>query len=105
MKESLERNDVQAVEELKKIANELYDDMVRGDVPALSLPTRTKGNIEYNENSDVWVYGDLESIRSFKTLKGARSLLKMAYTMQFVIDNHLLQGRSSTLRELYYISE
>jgi len=70
----------------------------------MSVPTRTKNNIEYDEEMSVWVYGDRESTRSANSVRGARKLLKAIYTIEFLSDQ-LEQDRSSTLRELYYLSE
>jgi len=70
----------------------------------MSLPTRTKSNIEYDENEEVWVYGDRSSTRSANSVRGARKLLKAVYTIEFLAQQ-LDEERSSTLRELYYLSE
>ncbi|PSQ43189.1 DNA topoisomerase VI, partial [Halobacteriales archaeon SW_7_68_16] len=37
-----------ARERLVNLAADLYDQLDGGDVPRLTLPTRTKGNIEYD---------------------------------------------------------
>ncbi|MEZ3142890.1 DNA topoisomerase IV subunit A [Halobaculum sp. MBLA0143] len=97
-------NEQRAREELLSLASELYEQFESGDVPSLSLPTRTKSNIEYDEESDVWVYGDRTSTRSANSVRGARKLLKSIYTVEF-LDQQLAEDRSSTLRELYYLSE
>jgi DNA topoisomerase-6 subunit A len=52
----------------------------------------------------VWVYGDRTSTRSANSVRGARKLLKATYTIDFLA-RQLEEGRSSTLRELYYLSE
>lgn len=89
---------------LLKIIETIYDQFVREQIPQLLIPTRTKSNIEFNEESEVWVYGDRESARSCKTVRGAYSLLRSSYTIEF-LKKQLDENRSSTLRELYYISE
>ncbi len=50
------------------------------------------------------MYGDRTSKRSANSVRGARKLLKAAYTIEFLA-RQLDEDRSSTLRELYYISE
>lgn len=70
----------------------------------MEIPTRTKTNIVFDEDSEVWVYGDRTSTRSANSVRGARKLLKAAYTIEFLVDQ-LEEDRSSTLRELYYLSE
>lgn len=55
---------------LLSIAKDLYDQFQKGMPPYLVLPSRTKKNIEYSAKDDVWVYGDQESVRSVKTIRG-----------------------------------
>jgi DNA topoisomerase-6 subunit A len=91
-------------EQLMALAEQFYDQFAEGDVPRMQVPTRTKTNIEYDEDESVWVYGDRTSTRTAKTVSGAEKLLKASYTIDFLV-NQIEQGRSSTLRELYYLSE
>ena len=90
---------------LLEMIEDIYCQFENGTIPNIRLSTRTKKNIEYNEDSEVWVYGDQTSVRSAKTVKGAYHLLKMAYSIELLITEHLRHNRGSTLRELYYISE
>lgn len=93
-----------AQDQLVELAEQFYDQFEDGDIPRMSLPTRSKSNIEYDDDSDVWVYGDRESTRSANSVRGARKLLKSVFTVDFLAQL-LDEGRSSTLRELYYLSE
>jgi len=51
-------SNTEAQKKLIDLAAEFYDQFDRGEIPTMSLPTRTKTNIEYDEDSNVWVYGD-----------------------------------------------
>ena len=93
-----------AREQLIDLAAQLYDQFESGEVPRMTLPTRTKSNIVFDEQEDVWVYGERSSTRSANSVRGARKLLKAIYTVEF-LSTQLDEGRSSTLRELYYLSE
>ena len=94
----------EAREKLIDLASEFYDQFAEGDVPTMAIPTRTKSNIEYDEDKSVWVYGDRKSTRSAKTVSGAEKLLKATYAIEFLA-KQLAEDRSSTRRELYYLSE
>ncbi|MGZ0747136.1 DNA topoisomerase IV subunit A [Haloparvum sp. AD34] len=100
----MSKNEAQAREELIDLAADFYDQFAGGEIPEMELPTRTKSNIVFDEDSNVWVYGDRTSKRSANSVSGARKLLKAVYTIEFLSDQ-LEEGRSSTLRELYYLSE
>ncbi|WP_313695208.1 DNA topoisomerase IV subunit A [Halorarum halobium] len=97
-------NEERAREQLVELAAQFYDQFEGGDVPRMTLPTRTKSNIVFDEESDVWVYGDRTSSRTANSVRGARKLLRAIYTVDF-LDQQLEEDRSSTLRELYYLSE
>jgi len=96
--------DEEARERLIDMAAEFYDQFAMGQIPNMSLPTRSKSNIVFDEDSQVWVYGDRRSTRSANSVSGARKLLKAVYTIDFLAQQ-LDEDRSSTLRELYYLSE
>jgi len=93
-----------AREQLMDLAEQFYEQFDEGDVPRMQVPTRTKTNIEYDEDKHVWVYGDRTSTRTAKTVSGAEKLLKASYAIDFLV-NQIEEERSSTLRELYYLSE
>ncbi|HIH97211.1 MAG TPA: DNA topoisomerase IV subunit A [Thermoplasmata archaeon] len=92
------------VSELHKIAAKTYDDFTKSRVPSLEFIARTKSNIEFDEFYHVWRYGKQAIERSAKSLGGALMLLRTLYMVDF-IKQMLEQKKSSTLRELYYISE
>ncbi|MFC7134506.1 MULTISPECIES: DNA topoisomerase IV subunit A [Salinibaculum] len=96
--------DSEAREQLIDLAAQFYDQFADGDVPSMEVPTRTKSNIEYDAEKKVWVYGDRTSTRSANSVRGAQKLLKAIYTIDFLAQQ-LDEDRSSTLRELYYLSE
>lgn len=81
-----------------------YDQMSNGELPSITMPSRTKKNIAYDEVSEVWKYGDRERLREAGTEKSALHILRMAYVIWF-LKQQIKDSRSSTLRELYYISE
>jgi len=63
-------------EKLMGLAESLYGQFQEGIVPHIALPSRTKNNIEYSIKNDVWVYGDQETLRSVKTVRGAKDSLE-----------------------------
>ena len=93
-----------AVEELYSIASQIYDQLNGGQVPKMTLPLRTKANIRWDSRAAVWKYGKLTGVRSARKLKGALMLLRTMYVLDFIRDM-IQETKSSTLREMYYISE
>lgn len=93
-----------ALLELEAVAKEVYEQLAHARVPELTLATRTKQNIEFREALGVWKYGSSESVRSAKTVDGAMMLLRTMHMVDFIRDM-IRAAKSSTLREMYYISE
>lgn len=93
-----------ALDNLTYIVGQIYDQLKDGEIPAMELPMRSKKNIEFDPQHDVWKYGDLKTTRTAKTVQGAKMMLRTVYTADF-INEMIREGKSSTLREMYYISE
>lgn len=93
-----------ALNQLLRISEKWYQQLEAGEIPSISLATRTKRNLAYDEQHEVWKLGDLERNRAAATEKSARHILRMAYTIGF-LKHQITYNRSSTLREMYYISE
>ena len=93
-----------AVEELYKIADNIYNQIDKGQIPKMSIPLRSKKNIQFAPRKGVWKYGNLTGVRSAKKMTGAYMLLRTMYMLEFIKDM-VRDQKSSTLREMYYISE
>lgn len=89
---------------LKEIVRKILETMNDGEIPELSLPSRTRDNIVLDQRYSVWKYGDSITRRSAKSLDGAEYLVRFLYVIDFIIDM-IKSNKSSTLREMYYISE
>ena len=92
------------LDDLRKIAEKIYSDLEKGKIPSITLASRTKSNIVFDDRYRVWKYGSQKTTRSAVSLPGAYMLLRTIYVMDF-IRKMIEEGKTSTLRELYYISE
>lgn len=92
------------VKELTTIAEDIYSQLEKGKIPSMGVPARTKSNIKFSTKHHVWKLGKSTGIRSAKKLDGAYMLLRTMYMLEF-IQNLINSNKSSTLREMYYISE
>lgn len=92
------------IKELKTIVTGFYNQLSDGSIPEMSIPVRSKNNIMFDDKLHVWKYGKDLSARSAKKLDGAYMLLRTTYMIDFIREM-LESKKSSTLREMYYISE
>ncbi len=93
-----------ALKKLYEIAEDIYEQLNRGEIPKMQLSARHKGNIVFNNKLGVWKYGENMITRSAKKLDGGYMILRSLYIMEF-IKEMIRTKKSSTLREMYYISE
>jgi len=94
----------EVIKKIDLVAAKIYQDFQKTDIPYLTLPTRTKANIKFDDKLSVWKYGSNTTERTAKTLDGAYMLLRTMYMVEF-IKQMIKTNKSSTLREMYYISE
>ncbi len=89
---------------LEDIAEQLYNQLEKGDIPRMEVPVRNRSNIVFDHDECVWKLGGSRSKRTAKKLKGAHMLLRTMYMIDF-LKEMIETKKSSTLREMYYISE
>jgi len=89
---------------LHEVVAEMYDKIVKGEAPTMTLPVRTKTNIAFDEKLGVYKYGKKRSTRDATSLGSAKQLLRALHVVEF-IEEMIDAGKSLTLREMYYISE
>jgi len=86
------------------LAEQIYAQLASGEIPRMRLPLRTKQNMVFQAREGVWKLGKALGTRSARKLDGALMLLRTFYLVDFI--NEMADDRkTSTLRELYYISE
>jgi len=86
------------------LAGDIYAQLARGEIPRMRLPLRTKQNLAFQMREGVWKLGRAMGTRSARKLDGALMLLRTFYLVDF-IGEMAKDAKTSTLRELYYISE
>lgn len=95
---------VDALKPTLELASSIYDQLAAGEIPRMRLPLRTKQNITFQMREGVWRLGRALGTRSARKLDGALMLLRTFYLVDF-INEMARDKKTSTLRELYYISE
>jgi DNA topoisomerase-6 subunit A len=87
-----------------ELARQIYAQLSAGEIPRMRLPLRTKQNIAFQMREGVWRLGRALGTRSARKKDGALMLLRTFYLVDF-INEMARDSKTSTLRELYYISE
>ena len=91
-------------EELLRLVRSIYNTLKSGEVPEIVMSSRNRDNIVLDPKFAVWRYGENTVTRSAKFVDGAEYMLKALYMIEFILE--MIRGnKTSTLREMYYISE
>src|SRR5436853_7293728 len=98
------QRETQATASLDEIADTIYKHFKSANIPEVQLSSRNKSNIVLDDRTRVWKYGKEYTTRSAKSLDGAYMLLRTMFLTDF-IKQMIGENKSSTLREMYYISE
>jgi len=88
---------------LAELGSDIYGQIERGEFPRMKLPSRTTGNIVFDEELNQFVLGDQRAERSASNIKQIRSLTQLLWVASFA-KRLVAEGKSSTLRDLYYHS-
>ncbi|MCG2828324.1 DNA topoisomerase IV subunit A [Methanothermobacter sp. K4] len=93
-----------AINKLKSLGDVILDDVARGKIPRIKVPSRGTSNIIYDEEKRHYILGDRYGTRSMGNVKQIKKIGQMLYTANFCKDL-VAREKTATLRELYYISE
>lgn len=87
---------------LENFAERVVESIRNGEPPEIELPVRRKNNIV--KENEIWEFGNRTTKTSAKSIDGIQNILQYAYLVDFIY-NQLDKDKSSTLREVYYLSE
>lgn len=93
----------EVVSKLNELGMEIYGQLERGEFPRIKLPGRTTSNIVFDEELNQFILGDQKAVRSASNIKQIRSLTQLLWVASFA-KRLVSEGKSSTLRDLYYHS-
>ena len=78
---------------MHKVVAEMYDRIIKGEPPTMTLPVRTKTNIGFDKKLGVYKYGKKQSVRDATSLGSAKQLLRTLHVVEF-IEEMLDAGKS-----------
>ncbi len=91
-------------EKLEELVKAVYEQISGGEIPKVEISTRNRDNIVLDYVNQVWKYGSQTTERNAGSTDGAEYIMKLLYIIDFIME--MINGRkTSTLREMYYISE
>lgn len=101
-KEILNKEEV--LRKLEELGVDIVTQIEGGTFPKISIPSRNVSNIVYDERLKQYVLGSQRMIRSAGNIRLIKSLTQLIWTAWFS-SKLIRDGKSFTLRELYYQSK
>ncbi|MEM3737029.1 MAG: DNA topoisomerase IV subunit A [Candidatus Bathyarchaeia archaeon] len=92
------------LESIEKLGREVCRQIDAGAFPTIDLPSRSTGNIIYDEKLRQFVLGDKKIRRSSRNIRHLRPFTQLIWLAD-IVRQLSLQGRTSTLRDIYYMAQ
>lgn len=89
---------------LKNQGLTVYNDLNNGKFPQFSIPSRSVSNIVYDKKLRQYILGKAVALRSARNMSQLRSFTQLAW-MAFFVNRLVNEGKTSTLRDIYYSSQ
>ena len=89
--------------EMRTLGQRMYRTLSKGEFPEIVLPSRSTSNIRFDQELGQYVLADKTVTRSTRNVGQIRSFSQMVWVMRF-LKELLGEGKSSTLRDIYYQS-
>lgn len=89
---------------LTGLGTKVYRDLDNSVFPEVSIPSRSVSNIVYDKKLRQYILGSAAISRSAKNMRHLRSFTQLVW-LAFFVDKLTNQGKTSTLRDIYYSSQ
>jgi DNA topoisomerase-6 subunit A len=89
---------------LISLGKKIYYDLDNGIFPEVHIPSRSVSNIVYDERLRQYILGKAKITRSSKNIRHLRSFTQLIW-LAFFVDKLVNEGKTSTLRDVYYSSQ
>jgi DNA topoisomerase-6 subunit A len=90
--------------QLKSLGEKAYNDLSMGQFPQFSFPSRSVSNIVYDSKLKQYILGKTNVKRSAGNIKHIRPFTQLLW-LAFFADKLVHEGKTSTLRDVYYSSQ
>lgn len=103
-KKSMKMRKEKLISSLQALGEEICGQISSQAFPSLKLPSRSTTNIKYDEKLRQYVLGEKHITRTSRNIRHIRPFTQMVW-MAYMADQLIDQGKTSTLRDMYYMSQ
>ncbi len=96
-----DNTDKLALEKLNQLGKELMDQLDRKEAPSLKIPSRSRSNVEFDQEKEIIDITGKKSTRSFINASHVRKFMQTLLVAQ-ASEEYIKNGRTVGKRELYY---
>ena len=100
-KKEYNATDTKTLAKLDKLAIDIVKKVAGGQIPSVSIPSRTKSNSNYDEKNKIIKMGDKTSNRKFSNLNQSKAFMQLLLIAEKC--KHLIEaGVTTSIRDVYY---
>lgn len=89
---------------LRGVGEKVYEQIEKGIFPEIEMPSRSVKNIVYDKDLKQYVVGQNMVKRNAKNIKHLRPFTQTIW-LAFFVDRLMSEGKTSTLRDVYYSAQ
>ncbi len=89
---------------LRGVGEKVYEQIEKGSFPEIEMPSRSVKNIVYDKDLKQYVVGQNMVKRNAKNIKHLRPFTQTIW-LAFFVDRLMSEGKTSTLRDVYYSAQ
>lgn len=94
----------EVLENLRKLGEQVYSQLEAQAFPTIKMPSRSTNNIKYDKNLRQYTLGEKFIKRNSRNIRHIRPFTQMIWLADMA-DQLIFQGKTSTLRDMFYMSQ
>jgi len=91
-------------EKLESLGEDIINNVKQKKYPKIKMPIRNTSNIVYDEELGQWTVGDRMKVQSSRNMRQVKPFARMVWTASVVKDELIEGQKTTTLRDVYYLS-
>lgn len=96
--------DTEVLEKLRSLGKTILTSVKEKRFPKIRIPIRSMSNIVYDQNLGQWTMGGRMAVQSSGNIRQVKPFARMVWTASIVKKELLEEDRTTTLRDIYYLS-
>ncbi len=103
-RKKFDRLEAEAQDKLRSLGETILTGVKEKKFPKVKIPIRSTSNIVYDQEMGQWTTGERKAVQSSGNIRQVKPFARMVWTASVVKKELLEEERTTTLRDVYYLS-